>query len=567
MIRHLHVRHLALIDELSVDFDRGLSALTGETGAGKTMVLEALGLLAGLRASPSLVRSGEDRATVDAVIEIAREGRLAARLKEMGLEPEAEGEIILRREVLASGRSRASINGRLVPIGQLAEIASHVLEISSQHEQQRLVQGAVQRDFFDEFAGLLPRRGKVKEAYERLAEAEKELERLRTDDRDREQRRDFLRFQVDELEELGLRDGELDELEGECRRLEHMEELREQGGVAVAALADHPEGEACGLDLMGRTLAAVEDMAGRDPALGPLAERLVDLYDQLSDAGFELSRYVEMLEAEPDRLNELNRRIDAIGKALRKHGPTEADALGRLEEMKRELEGLENWDACLEEAEKKVEKARERLLAAARDLSAAREKAGPKFLRPLKALLKDFSMPKVRLDLAREPVSSGLAVDEKGTLCGPAGLENVELLFTANEGEALRPLSRVASGGELSRIMLALRTLSAEWQAAPVMIFDEVDAGISGTAARRVAERLAALGERFQILCVTHNPSVASAARHHFLVEKREKNGRTYSTLSLAEGIRRQGELARLLDGGKRSDRSMALAAELLETA
>lgn len=566
MLRHLHIRNLALIEELSLDFSPGMTVLTGETGAGKSIVLDAMALLAGSRSTPSLVRSGADRAAAEAVFEVEAGGRVALLLTNLGLEPEVAGEVLLRREVLASGRSRASINGRLVPVSQLAEVASLLLEIGGQHEQQALLEAATQRDFFDEFAKLLPLRGKVSTAYHRVQEAHAALDGLAREDRERAQRRDFLQFQVEELENLGLTVCEQAELEADRSRLSHLEEIGQQGELATILLTEGSQEEGCALDLLGKAVSSVETMAEHDPAVRPILEALIDIQSRLGDAGYDLKRYVSGLEADPGRLEEVSDRLDAIKKALRKHGPTEEDAIRNLGSMREELDGLENYEERREQARAALKAATAELDRLARDLSNGRERARNAFVRPLEALLKDFAMPGVRLDVVFRPATGGvpLAGDR---FCGPTGAEEVEFLFCANAGETMQPLRRVASGGELSRIMLALRTLSAERGEVPLLIFDEVDAGISGVAARRVAERLGALGERHQILCVTHSPSVAAAAQNHFLVEKHHRDGRTVTEVLPLEAQDRLEELARLLDGGQISGSGLALAAELLKAA
>ncbi len=551
-----------------MDLFSGLTVFTGETGSGKSLLIDALGLLAGTRATPSLVRSSTDRATVEALFEISPDLAVVRRLSELGLDSDNPGDdVILRREVQLSGRGRAAINGHLVPGSQLADISAHLFELSSQHEHHALLDASAQREFFDGFAQLAPLRQTVAREYHSLRAALSQSDALATSDRDREQRRDFLRFQVEELEALALEPGESARLETERQRLAHTEQLLERGSAAQAALSDGADGESSALDLLGIALNAADEMAEHDATLKPLLESLHEAQSRLADASFELGRYLGRLEADPAHLADINDRLDAIRKALRKHGPTEAHAQEQLLAMKAELETLENWDSSRAAAEEQVRARKAALLAAALELRRAREKAKAKFLRPLVSLLKDFAMPKVRVELLLQPLTSGVPVDASGVLCGPAGLDDVELLFSANEGEPLQPLRKVASGGELSRVMLALRTLEAQNGQVPLLIFDEVDAGISGTAARRVAERLAALGERCQVLCVTHNPSIAAAANHHFIVEKKQVAGRTVSTVTMAEGLRRQSELARLLDGGKQSEKGMALAGELLEAA
>ncbi|CAN5388566.1 DNA repair protein RecN [soil metagenome] len=563
MLRHLHISNLALIDETALDFSGGMTALTGETGAGKSIILDAIALLAGTRATPSLVRSGEERATVEAAFDAPADKGFAALLHDIGVEVE-DGEVLLRREVNSGGRSRAWVNGRLVPVSQLQQVSAQLFEMNGQHDQQTLLEAGAQRTFFDDFAGLGALRGGVRKAYENLLRAQAELDGLSQEDRQREQRRDFIRFQVEELDAAALAPGELAGMETERARLDHVDAILQEGNSAAQALADGQPGESCAVELLGSALSSLARVAEHDPALKAIAATLEDAQARVSDAAYELARHLDRLEADPDRLGEINDRINVIRRALRKHGPAEADAIARLETLRAELEKLENLDGAREAAAAELGRARGVLVEAARTLTAARERARAGFVRPFTALLKEFSMPKVRMEVRLDAVSVGADLGD-GKLCGADGAEEVDIYFSSNEGEGMQPLRRIASGGELSRVMLALRTLIAQKSGAPLLIFDEVDAGISGTAARRVAERLASLGERCQLLCVTHNPSIAAAAAQHFVVEKRVQKGRTISICRPVAGIKREEELARLLDGGQQSAKGIALAAQMLE--
>lgn len=563
MLRYLHVRNFALIEEARVEFQRGLTVLTGETGAGKSLILDALGLLAGMRASPSLVRSGAKRATVEAVFEIAAESNLTALLEECGLESEEPGEVILRREVLASGRGRASVNGRLVPLTLLERVSRHLLEIGNQHEQIALLQRDAQQEVFDTFANLIPLRRKFAAAWSETSDLRQELERRKGNDREREQRRDFLAYQVEELEAAALRSGELEELDIEAKRLGNVEVLAGLAGEADGNLNGDDSGGLGARDLLSRAIRAVEQMTNHDPSLEAVLTQLEQGADCLSEATFTLNGYAGKLEIDPQRLMEVEERITSIRSLLRKHGPSVEDALERLEEMRRELEELNQWDDDGAELTARLARAEEEAARLARDLTAARKKAVPRFVRPLVAILRDFSLPKVRIAVEMNPPSGGVDLGG-GVKCDSRGAETVEILFSANDGEAPQPLRRIGSGGELSRVMLALRTLAGEASRVPLMVFDEVDAGISGQAARHVAERLAALSRQVQILAVTHNPTVASHADQQLLVEKSMEGGRTSTRIHPLDHQQRQEELARLLDGGKLSVRSLALAEELL---
>lgn len=571
MLRLLHIRNLGLLEDVTLEFGAGLTVFTGETGAGKSMILDALSLLCGRRASPSLVRSGCEKAGVEAVFEYPAQGAVARWLEENGLESEADGgELILRREVSAGGRGRAWINGQLVPLSQLADLSGHLLDLHDQNEQLSLLSPEVLRDFYDRFSGLEKRRAAVAEAHEAWREAHTGLEKHRAAGMDREQRRDFLKFQVEELRALGLSSGELTQLDEEKQRLSHVEELRENGTGLLRLLHEAEGEERSALDLLYSAQALLEKMAARDGSLAGASERMAQAVEQTRELACELAGYVGDLEGNPERYAEVEERLHALRRALRKHGGTEEAALERFRELEAELDRLEHWEAEHGEWMERVEAARKRLAAAAADLTRDRRRARAAFLRPLAALLKDFAIPDARVDIEFVPrtrgveLAGGNATGSAG-FCGPEGAEEVELLFSANPGEALQPLRKVASGGELSRVMLALRSLSAEQQEVPVLVFDEIDSGISGGAVRRVSERLAALGERHQVLYVTHQPAIASVAHRHLVVEKRVRKGRTETCVLEMHGEKRRRELARLLDGGLESERSLALAAEMLD--
>lgn len=563
MLRYLQIRDFALIEEARIEFQGGLTALTGETGAGKSLVLDALGLLAGMRASPSLVRTGAKRATVEAVFDLAPHSPAFAALTHLGLEPIEGEELIVRREIHSNGRTRTSINGSLVPLTQLETVASHLLEIGSQHEQFALLKREEQQELFDSFTGLGGLRERFSNALSRVSALRRELQQRQGNERDRAQRLDFLRFQVEELEAADLKPGELESLEMEARRLGHVEDLAKWGGSADLNL--HGDGvESPGAaDLLSRTIKILERMAQHDTTLETIHNTLTQAAASLTDAGFALSGYLEKLEMNPARLQEIEERSDTIRHLLRKHGSTEEAALGALEKMRGELDSLQGWESENSDLNTQLQEAGEEALRLARELTAARKKGVRKFLRPLEAILRDFSLPKVRLAIDFPAVTHGVELPE-GVRCNSHGVEEMEILFSANEGEAPQPLRRIGSGGELSRVMLALRTLAGESSRIPLMVFDEVDAGISGQAARNVAQRLAALAQRVQIIAVTHNPTIAAHADHQLLVEKSMDGERTATHVYPLDGDQRRVELARLLDGGKLSAKSLALAGELL---
>jgi DNA repair protein RecN (Recombination protein N) len=440
------------------------------------------------------------------------------------------------------------------------------MEVGGQHDQVALLNAARQRELFDDAAGCAPLAAKVRGMWGELQAMRCELEALTGENRLRDQRQELLRFQLKELEEASLEDGELDTLQAERTRLSNRERLVSLTGLGAACLAEAPPGESSAAELLSRALGAIEEAGELDAELAPIREELATAHAIISDAAFTLTKYMSRSEADPERLQEIEERIQVIKRVLKKHGPTEAQALAALDAIRTELETEGNRDQRRELIGESLARLERQFEGKVRDLSAARARAVDGFCKPLVAMLRDFAMPKVRFSVELPLSTSGVALPGGG-FAGSDGAEEVEFLFSANDGEAMQPLRRVASGGELSRVLLALRTMGAEGSRVPLLVFDEVDAGLSGVAARRVGERLAALSQRSQVLCVTHNANVAALADQHLLVEKRSVAGRTISTVRTVDGIPREEEVARLLDGGKISTKGLALAAELLTRA
>lgn len=562
MLRHLQISNVALIESLRLELDSGFCAVTGETGAGKSVLLESLALLLGARGGAEQVRSGADRAHVEAEFDIARSPGAQAWLAENALEGDDPELLVLRRELNANGRSRAAINGRLATAAQLAELGPRLVEMHTQGAQQELLQPAAQRQLFDAFAGAEPARETVSLAYRELARLRREREDLHEAARDAEQRLDFLAFQVEELESLALQSGELERLEAERARLMHAEELARHCGEALAALTEAADGAgACGLS--GQAARAIALAARHDPSLTPLAAQVREAIALLDDAARSIARETERMTADPARLTEVDDRLAAIRRALRKYGPTVEDAAARRDALKAERDALARREVAMDALDRACADAVDRLARACAELRIQRQRVAPKFEKALLEILRDLSLPNARLEVALPPVSVGMDLGN-GLHATADGTEGVEMLFSANPGEALRPLRKVASGGELSRVMLALRSLAADRTGAGMMVFDEVDAGLSGHASARVAARLAALGRHRQVLCVTHQAAVAAAATAHLLVEKSVRGARTSVAIRSLPPAERRREIARLLDGGTTTETSLELAGELL---
>jgi len=552
MLREVRIRNFAVIETVTVPFAPGLNVLTGETGAGKSILIDAILLLRGARAQTDVIRTDAESAAVEAVFDVPRDGAVAAVLDEAGLDA-GGGELVVRRELSRSGRHRAFINDSPVTVGLLERLGDHLVEVHGQHEHQRLLQPGRQLDVLDRFAGAAALRARVAGAHAAWRAASAEVERLRASDRDRARREDLLRFQISELEAARLRPGEDEELRAERRRLQHAERLAKGLAEAVALLAEDPESAAARLARASRLL---RDLGRLDPAFGGPADLLDAAAAQVEEALLAFRALHRSIDAEPGRLEAIDDRLHALTRLQRKYGDTVEAMLAFRDAAAAELAALERHDELLEAAAGRQAAADAELRAAAAVLGEARRGAaarlGPSIERELRAL----GMPRARFEVAVEAPDGGEI--------GPRGLERVELRFSANPGEEPRPLARVASGGELSRAMLAVEVVLAGDDGAPTAVFDEVDAGVGGGAARVVADKLAAVAAGRQVLCVTHLPQIAARADHHLRVAKGVRGGRARASVAPLAAADRVEEIARMLGGDPPSATARRHAREML---
>jgi DNA repair protein RecN (Recombination protein N) len=560
LIETLRIENVAIVERAELEFGPGLNVLTGETGAGKSMVLCALELLAGGRASPELLREGCESATVEAVFRSEALPELEAELAARGLAVEGH-ELVVSRTVSRSGRGRARVGGSLVPVGTLAELFQGRIEISSQHDSQALLRPEVHGGLLDRAGGLLPLREAVAQGSQALRALDAELARLRDAAREREQRRDFLSWQAAEIDEARLRPGEAAELRAERGRLVHAERLREEGAAALALLCgdELADGGPAGAERLAEAARQLAGLARLDPALVPAAERLRALAGEVREVALDLERHLDGIEADPRRLAALEERLHRIEQLQRKYGENEEAVLRFRAEAERELAALAG--AGEREAELAAERAERtaQLAAAAERLSQGRRRAAARLGRAVEAALHELGMPGARFGVALDPLAP-----PPDAPCGPGGHEAPEFRFAANRGEAPRALRKVASGGELSRTFLALKGALREHAAGMVVVFDEVDAGIGGGAADRVGRALAELAAQHQVLCITHLPQIAAFANAHFRVEKAEAAGRTRARVTRVEGQERVAEIARMAGGERVGAATLRHAQELL---
>ena len=537
MIRFLSIRDLAVIDRLELELDPGFTILTGETGAGKSIVVGALGLLRGARASASLVRTGAERAVIEAIIETP-EGREQA----------------LRREVSAQGRSRAFVDGRLVSTGRLREISGSLLDLHGQHEHQALLDPESHLDLLDRYADLDSLRLTVSERFVSWREAKTQLEHFQAEAETRVEQEGLLSLQLRDIEEINP-------IEDEDTALQAQRQILANAGrvhlLAAESYTELYEGDHSALDALDRIWRRVEELAELDPSFAPHLEAKAATISQLEELAYALRAHASGVDAAPERLQEVEDRLAKLEHLKRRYGPSLREAINRRTELTMKLEQFTetlDMDSLVTEASI----ARSSYLEAAEALSDKRRTHAPRLARTLEHSLASHAMERTRFDVVFQNSPS---TDNGWT---PRGLDQAEFYFSANPGEDLRPLVRIASGGELSRLMLALRSVTSTETKGRTLVFDEVDAGIGGEAAERVGANLRDLADRYQVICVTHLPQIAVYGKSHYRVAKSVNDGRTTTTVDRLDYEDRASEIARMLTGTRVSGSVLRTARELL---
>ncbi len=540
MLRFLRIEHLAVIDAVQVEFEPGLNVLTGETGAGKSMLVEAVGLLMGGRASADLIRTGETHAQVQAEFDVAdlQIGRT----------------LIVRRDVNAQGRSRAFVNDLLVTAASLSDQTSPLVELHGQHEHQTLLDPQSHLLMLDEFAGLVVTREQVATAFRQWKQLQSEFDAFQMDEREKAARVDLLKFQVGELERARLRAGEDEELETTRRVLSSADKLQRLSSEAYAALYDSDEAALARLATVWKRVA---ELAEVDPTFRSHLEARDAIKSQLEDLAQTLRAYGETIDASPARLQDVEDRLALLEKLKRKYGPALTDVVAKRDALSRQLDALENADARRAGLEGDTLAARDAFLTRARALSRQRRDAAKRFGVQIQGLLGELAMGRTEFDVRFD-------ADPPESAWTETGVDVAECYLSANVGEDPRPLARIASGGELSRVMLAIRTLAAASAPGKTLIFDEIDAGIGGRVASVVGKKLRDIGESFQVLCITHLPQIAAAGHVHFHISKRVANGRTQTRVVRLNEHERVEELARMIGGAAPTDAARAAARELV---
>jgi len=553
MLEHLHIRNVALIKESEISFGDGLNILTGETGAGKSMIIDSLQFALGGRAGKDFLRHGEKQAAVEALFSVQSQA-LTEKLAENGIAPEEDGTLLITRTLSEAGKSVCRINGSTVTVGMLKEIAEDMIDIYGQHEHQSLLNPVKHIRLLDRFcgAGFGEAMEEYKNSRQRLKDLEKQLAILIGDESQREQRMDMLLFQKEEIEAAELQEGEEDALLEQKKRLSSMERLIRLTGESVTLLYDGDDRAPSACDQLGDALAKLQEAAEYDAALSPLADALADGYAAVEDCARELKREAEEQEADPEELERIEERLQLFYKLKRKYGGSIEAVLEFYEKAVQELEFLSNSSEKAAELSAKKAAEEKRLSALAETLTARRRATAEQVEEQIETALHDMEMKHARFHIQ---------IEEKADW-GADGKDKVEFLISANAGEPLKPLAKIASGGEMSRVMLALKTVLVDADEIGTFIFDEIDTGVSGRTARRVGEKMRFLGGKRQLLCITHLPQIAAMADNHFLIEKESDAGETVTRVTALDEEGAVREVARLMNDV--TETTLAAARELL---
>ena len=556
MLSLLHIENIALIESVDISFEEGLTVLTGETGAGKSIVLDAISALMGERTSRDLIRTGEKSALVSGLF---RDLPQIPWFEEMGIAPDENGELLVSRQLLADGKNLCRVGGLPCTVVQLRILGRQLINIHGQHDSQQLLDEDSHLAYLDSFGGLAPQLETYQEAFRQLSELRREMDALHMDEGEKSRRMDTLRYQIGELERVGLTPGEDEAL------IERRDLLRNSGRLMDAVEQAYfalqgDEDRAGAVDLLGEAEGAMAAVSRFDGETATLAESLAELRYSAHDLTESLRDLRDRFDVSPGELDQVESRLDILYRLKKKYGSTTEEMLLYLERCREELDSIELSGDRLARLEQQYEVVLAQALERAKGLSEARRRAGETLRERIEEELHQLDMPKVRFQVELEPKTGEPPLDQ-------TGMDKVSFFMSANVGEDLKPIQKVASGGELARIMLALKNVLTENDTVGTMIFDEVDAGVSGRAAQKVAEKMGALGARRQVLCVTHLPQIAAMADQHFLVQKGERDGRTYTEVTALNREDRREELARLTGGVHVTEAIRQGAQELLTQA
>lgn len=563
MLTCLRVRSFAVIEALEFELHGGLNIVTGETGAGKSILVDALQLVLGARGRPEVVRTDAQAAEVEALFDLSEDPETLHALRDQGIE--TDGELLVRRVVSATGRTRAYINGRLATLAQLREATKGLADISSQHEYHSLADARHHLRYLDAFGRHAALLEQIERAHTALVNAATRLEKVVTEERGRADREDLLRFQVREIDELGPVMESEEELSVERERLRHAEKLGTASSEAESRLyAD--DDSICGA--LSRIASSLDHAAGFDPSLDPLATRVRDALLQLEDVASDLGRYARELSFEPDRLAVLDEQLDRLMRLKKKYGGDVGEILAYRNQAAAELESVERYEERLDKCQRDYDEALEDASRIAAELRQKRKKAATKLSRSISEELSSLGMGEAKVLVELAPLEGGpRELQVEGARLSPTGIDRAELLIAPNRGEEAKPLRKIASGGELSRAMLAIKRVLAGLGPANLYVFDEVDAGVGGAVAEVIGQKIHQVAKHSQVLCITHLPQISAYADAHYRVHKEVVGDRTKSDIRLLSAPERLEEIARMLGGVRVTDQARAAAKELIRSA
>ncbi|HIW73760.1 MAG TPA: DNA repair protein RecN [Firmicutes bacterium] len=551
MLTSLHIENIAVIERADIEPQPGLNVLTGETGAGKSMVIDAINAVLGERISRDAVRTGSQEAKVTALFsEIS--AHTCALLEELGYPPDEDGQLLIQRTISAEGKGSCRVNGQPATVAVLRSLGRLLVNIHGQHENQALLAPEKHVDYLERLGGLLPLHAAFSEAYQKYTGLRRRLEQTAMDEGAKAQRLDILRFQIDEIEAAALRPGEEEELKNQRELYRHAEKIAVSVAAARELLSGGEEGEGA-VPLLSRASDELREAGRYVGEMAELSGRVESLLYELEECGNDLRDFASHLEFEPGELERVEERLDQIRRLLSKYGADEQAVLDYGEQARQELEGIELSDERAAGLRRECAQAYEAAREAAQRLSDARKAAAADFSKRVGEELAFLDMPGVRLEVQVEPAE-----------LGAGGIDRVEFRIAANPGEPPKPIAKIASGGELSRIMLAIKSVMADVDDIDTLIFDEIDAGISGRAAWKVGVKLRQIGRTRQVICVTHLAQIAAQAHHHFLIAKRVQDSRTFTGVAPLDRESREKELARII-GGEPTPAALEAARELLE--
>ncbi|MEH7119098.1 DNA repair protein RecN [Neobacillus vireti] len=556
MLAELSIKNFAIIEDLSISFEKGLTVLTGETGAGKSIIIDAIHLLVGGRGSAEFVRHGEEKAVIEGLFQIDDPNHpIMAKIFEFGIEIE-EGMVILRRDIARSGKSVCRINGKLVTISILREIGSTLVDIHGQHEHQELMDETRHLPLLDQFGAeeIVPAENEYTQVFRRYEQTLHKLKSLSENDQQTAHRLDLIQFQFDEIQKANLKSNEDEELSEEKRRLGNFERVFDAIQTGYNAL----KGEHKGLDWIGLVMGSLEEAASLDSNYKELSDSISNSFYQLEDAAHSLRNELDVLEYDPQRLNEIEGRLNEINQLKRKYGKNIQEILEYAAKIEEEIETLQNKETHIGELEKELASIKKDLILEAKQLTELRRKWATKLTKLIHKELKELYMEKTIFEIRFEAEQHHFAKN---------GVDHIGFYISTNPGEPLKPLSKVASGGELSRIMLALKSIFSKHQGVTSIIFDEVDTGVSGRVAQSIAEKIYKVAAGSQVLCISHLPQVAAMADTHLFIAKNIKGGRTKTSVTPLKTEEKIKEIGRMISGTEITDLTKQHAEELLQLA